>query len=743
VSRLGRYWRLWRTLPDAERRMRARRVLDRTLRRDPRVRRLGLLPDSPSWSSFRRALSVSDRDLPGALRAATPIRGPLFAPLKPRAEAVVEAHPDHATAILAHAEQLLESRFDLLGSGDSRPVRDDGNLDWHVDWSTGQRWPEHVYYSDVETVRGDGSDVKLPWELSRCQHFLVLGQAWWLAPIRMQPDAATALRQRCAKHLRTQIDNWILRNPRGLGVNWTCPMDVAIRAINWLAGVALMRDAPELDDSFLRRLCRSLWVHGQHIRSHLEIGGDGLTSNHYLTNVAGLYALGCGLPELRDAAEWRGFGRRALIEEMPRQVGADGVDFERSIPYHRLVTEIFLHAALLGRVAGEPFPPDFMQRLSLMLEFVATYTRPDGSAPQWGDNDDGRLLPLQGYAAHDPHDHRHLLAVGGSLLDRPDLLGAAAGHDVEAHWLLDAPKKRVPTPRSGTPSRAFADAGYYVMRGDGLHCGISCGPVGTAGLGNHTHNDLLALCVWSDGVEWITDPGSGNYTGDPELRNRLRSTAAHATLQLGEREQNAFGTGLDELFRLEERAHPEVERWQVSGAIAELVARHRGFGATGERWIHRRHVRFEPARRRFSVEDHLNGESASTGGPRLDEPVFLRFPLRPGTICTTLAEPGVWPAELVASVETARERDPRRPLRVLELSCLGDPRLWILLELPPGSEVEVREGLYSPRYGVAEPAPVVTAIMQPAATLVARTTLQAGGAILTSQSAPSPGGSTV
>mgnify|MGYP000305454774 CR=1 FL=1 len=42
-------------------------------------------------------------------------------------------------------------------------------------------------------------------------------------------------------------------------------------------------------------------------------------------------------------------------------------------------------------------------------------------------------------------------------------------------------------------------------------------------------------CVWAAGTEWITDPGTGSYTGDPDLRNRLRSTAAHATLQMGSR----------------------------------------------------------------------------------------------------------------------------------------------------------------------------------------------------------------
>jgi len=705
----------------------ARRVLDRTLRRKPSVRRLGLMPDPPSWRSFQRALRIPARDLPAALRDESLSRGPLFAVLCRRADAIAEAHPDHARATLAHAESLLESRFDLLGSGPARPIREDGNLDWHLDWKSGLRWPAEVYFLDVETVRGDGSDVKLPWELSRFQHLLVLGQAWWLASRGLGPDAAESMRSRCALALRGGVDDWIRSNPRGLGVNWSCPMDVAIRAVNWLAGVGLMREAPELDDEFLLRWYRSLWVHGQHVRAHLEIGRDGLTSNHYLANVVGLYALGCALPELRGAESWRRFGRRALLDEMERQVGPDGVDFERSIPYHRLVTEIFLHAALLGRAAGDLFPADYLHRLSLMLEFVATYTRPDGSAPQWGDNDDGRLLPLDGYAAHEPHDHRHLLATGGRLLDRPDLFAAAGGRDVEALWLLDARDPPQPATAAGRTSRGFAGAGYYVMRHDDLHCGVSCGPVGTSGLGNHTHNDLLSVCVWADGVEWITDPGSGSYTGDPALRNRLRSTAAHATLQLGEREQNAFGRGPDDLFLLRETARPEVERWHADAEGAELLARHVGFSRPEQRWTHQRCVRFEPDLRRWTIEDRLRREGIAGDAPP-GESVWLRYPLRPGTACEQVAEEEAWPDELAALAAVATEGDQGTAIFLLELTEPDQRRFWILLELPPGSQVEMREGLYSPRYGVAEPCRVVTAVMSSATELRARSTLQAPAA---------------
>ena len=63
-------------------------------------------------------------------------------------------------------------------------------------------------------------------------------------------------------------------------------------------------------------------------------------------------------------------------------------------------------------------PDWYRERLDLMLSFVRDYTRPDGLAPQIGDSDDGRFLPLGDYGA-DPRDHRHLFAQAGRPPSRP------------------------------------------------------------------------------------------------------------------------------------------------------------------------------------------------------------------------------------------------------------------------------------------------------------------------------------
>ena len=59
-------------------------------------------------------------------------------------------------------------------------------------------------------------DIKVPWELSRFQHFTILGQAYILSK-----------EEKYAQEFVNQVTDWIEHNPVGFGVNWACPMDVA------------------------------------------------------------------------------------------------------------------------------------------------------------------------------------------------------------------------------------------------------------------------------------------------------------------------------------------------------------------------------------------------------------------------------------------------------------------------------------------------------------------------------------
>jgi len=294
-----------------------------------------------------------------------------------------------------------------------------------IDFKSGFRWSPKIYYlwTGKHVTLNDLSDVKVPWELSRCQHFVTLGKAYWYTG-----------NEKYAKEFVNQIENWIANNPIELGVNWACTMDVAIRAVNWIWGYYFFCDSQSLTKEFKIEFFKSLFLHGRHIINNLEFGH--IRGNHYLSDIAGLTYLGILFQETKEGKKWLEKGLTALKEEMKFQVHPDGVDFEGSISYHRLVTELFLSATLLCLKNDIDFPQWYMDRLEKMIEFVMYYTKPDGTAPQIGDNDDGRLHILSNYGNGNRLDHRYLLSVGAVLFERKDFKQAAGEFHEEAFWLL-------------------------------------------------------------------------------------------------------------------------------------------------------------------------------------------------------------------------------------------------------------------------------------------------------------------
>ena len=270
-----------------------------------------------------------------------------------------------------------------------------GAIDWRRDPGSGYEWPLD-YHRDIKLLRSDGSDIRVVWELNRLGHLLRLNNA--------------------AEFL-TQLKSWNEQNPYARGPNWTCAMEVALRAMNILVAFEQHRTSPQLDAEALQFILRLLQHHGRFIYDNLEFSYIA-TSNHYLSDITGLLWLGVMLPELRDANEWREFGLTELLREMDKQVLNDGADYESSTGYHRFVTELFLYSFMLCRAYGIEIDQRYWTKLHQMLAFIRGYLRPDGLAPLIGDTDGGQVLPIE---AHHANDHAYLLGIGAEAFNDPDL----------------------------------------------------------------------------------------------------------------------------------------------------------------------------------------------------------------------------------------------------------------------------------------------------------------------------------
>lgn len=522
-----------------------------------------------------------------------------------------EEHSVLVQATIDRAEQVLRHEFNLLGSGPYTPEDPDRGpdprgyrpIDWYLDPVSGLRFPRAVPLAtwDFERMRPGRADIKLPWELARCQHWPMLGQAY-----RLTGD------DRFALEIARELDDFLAANPIGTAVNWACTMDVALRAANWAIALQLVRTCSELTTAFWLKAYEALFDHGSFIESHLENTYE-VTSNHFLSDVTGLFFVAAVLEDLPRGQVWNRQCRRWLTEEMSVQVLPDGADYESSIPYHRLVTELFLGAARLADYKRAPFPEGYQDRLRRMVDFLAAVQRPDGLLPQVGDADDGRLHILSGYGGWQPQDARHLFGPAGCLFRNADWVSMSGEWgDWESAWWgfdrLEAGTRQPLARDGGHVVRHFPHAGLTVMRRQRQYLLVTNGVVGTGGFGNHKHNDQLGFEFHVEGVPLVVDPGSYVYTSDPDARNLFRSTRSHNTVIIDDAEQNELRPHW--LFRMFEKASPEHLAVDESDEQARYRGRHYGYSRLSEPVVHERTFTLSMRDGALTIVDLLNGQGA-------------------------------------------------------------------------------------------------------------------------------------
>jgi uncharacterized heparinase superfamily protein len=585
--------------------------------------------------------------------------------------------PDETLNLIRRADLVMNHTFDLLGSG---PVNLDalkngdmpvvgrngqitskaqpiGYLPWHTDFKSHTIWDPSLYYKTIGYGNLAGVDVKVPWELSRFQHLLVLGQAYLLSK-----------NEDYAKEFTRQIRDWIDTNPCRYGVNWSCTMEVGIRVVNWIWAFYYFREAPSLDDAFLLKFIRSIYLHAQFIRSNLEfrtgwVNGKErrLNSNHYLSDLVGLLYISVLFPEFHLNND-KSFAAAELELELFEQTSADGTDYEHSTSYHRLVLEIFLSGFLLLKVNGHTIGGAVRERLHRMGTFVCDYLRADGTAPQIGDSDDGRLHPL---AQRPPLDHRYLLQVAADLLDRTELCQGPM--DPEVWWWTGS------STRGATPQRqscAYPDGGCYIMRDAKVHVFVSAATVGMCGFGSHSHNDLLSFEYWYDGNALIVDPGTYVYTPDPTARNLFRSTSSHNTVRIDDVEINPMEDR--QLFQMRDLAKVVIHEWLPGQQIDVFDAEHSGYARLPGLVHHRRQFKLNKTSGELFISDLVQGSGSHL--------VEWFFHLHPDVVVEQQASTFI----LTVGKKTFR-----------------------LVTSDPGVNATIVEGSYSPSYGIREKAAVI------------------------------------
>lgn len=500
--------------------------------------------------------------------------------------------PEETKQLIESAAGIaFEHRWSLMGYEEQ--CFGSPTIEWRRDPRSNREWPL-TFHAETIYQHADRSDIRVVWELNRMAHLVTLARAFSLTED-----------ERLAAEFFEQVQSWREQNPVGLGPNWACAMEVALRAMNLLAAFEVFRHSRALNDERLASLLALFDQHGAHIRRNLEFSYIA-TSNHYLSDVAGLLWLGLMLPELKMAEVGRAFALREMKREIEKQVLPDGADAEASTGYHRLVLELFLYSFILCRENGVEIEEMCWRKLRSMLDYVRAYLKPEGRAPLIGDTDSGQVLAVVRRAAD---DHAYLLTLGAALFADARYKLKDFRVSEEVLWLLGEDGVRAFNDLEsdgGVGSQAFADAGTYILRERDLYLLFNASGAGVGGRGSHGHNDALSVEISSCGSAFIVDPGTFVYRGNLAERQRFRSTSYHSTVTVDEVEQSAIEEELP--FIIGNEAAPKVTRWESSADYDLVVAEHYGYSRLSEPVMHQRSARFDKRGRFWLIEDAFSGE---------------------------------------------------------------------------------------------------------------------------------------
>ncbi len=349
--------------------------------------------------------------------------------------------------------------------------------------------------------------------------------------------------------VREVILDWIARHPcSSCNVGWE-PYAVSLRIMNWCAVcMGRWRSRMEADDDFQRALADSLVEQGEWLKRRTETH---LLGNHLFENGAALAFAGSAF-DGSIVRPWLACGLEILAKEIPEQILADGMHFERSPMYHLRTTYVLK----LLRDTRHPRLMDLSQEpLERAQSALAKLTHPDGEIALFNDS-------------------------AFSIYNRPSevLEGVCAE---QGCW-------------------ALPDAGYFGWRDDrGAYIVCDAGPIGPDYIPGHAHGDTLSFELSLMGQRVITDSGVFDY--DPgAMRRYCRSTAAHNTVEIEGEDQSEFWGA----FRVARRAYPTEVRWLPSNDGFRLSAGHTGYFRLSGRPKHTRAMTWS-AEGRLNVRDYV------------------------------------------------------------------------------------------------------------------------------------------
>lgn len=418
---------------------------------------------------------------------------------------------------------------------------------WNTGFQTNQEWGDDFSYSLSYKQRDELGDARSNWELNRHFQFVLLAKAFYATGDRVYAD-----------ELEYLFNDWSKNNYFLHGISWTSVMEVAIRCIQWCVTLAFLRESGYTTSS---NMLVEIEIGIKNMASYIVQRYSRFSSanNHLLVEATAIAYAGFSF----GYNKWQQLAISILDEELMKQNYPDGVNKEMSLHYQTFGMEAYALVMHLMMRSGLKVSRTWMTMLTKQCEFVVHSMVSDTMACEFGDNDEGKILDLQG---GEISHYKYLLQLCSLVLGKR--FESFDNVSETICWLYDDSEiaycKDLALYKAAE-SRTFVEGGYTFLRSIDrrIVIGIDHAPLGFGSIAAHGHADALSFQLYVDGKCILGDPGTFIYHCNLGKRNDYRRSLNHNTVwaQNGEQSQmmgaflwgkKAETTILDESLSIEE-----------------------------------------------------------------------------------------------------------------------------------------------------------------------------------------------
>jgi hypothetical protein len=476
------------------------------------------------------------------------------------------------------------------------------DIDWHLDVSTGRRFPRT--FSHAIDIRSDKyGSAKHVWEVNRMQFLLHIA---WLFK--------TTGQQKYLVLFCHHLGMWKDANPYLVGVNWYSNIEVNLRLICWffcwdLLDIDGLRKENPIVDSFVAEIWNYL-IRDHACFSYKHPSFYSSANNHLIAEYAGLFIAACkwNIPHRNSRLK---YAQKGLEREILKQNTSEGVNREEAAEYIQFIDDFFLIAAVVGDATGHPFSAAYKDRLHAMAHYMDAMLDMNCNYPMYGDGDDGFVLRPD--AGGHFNNFKSLLVsfatyFGDSSFKREGLAWDEKNEILlgkEGHEKFDALPVAPISSLDG--NRFFAESGHFVFRkaeradagavARETYMHFDAAPLGYLSIAAHGHADALSFILHVDGNPVIVDPGTFTYHTHKDLRRYFVSTLAHNTVCVNGKNQaeQAGPTMWLKHYKVNVVSNDETQGF--------VEATHNGYESEGV--SHKRRVEFNRDTEEFVITDIL------------------------------------------------------------------------------------------------------------------------------------------